>query len=30
VRIAEAIARRPMRRLPYNPETASGNSPGYF
>jgi hypothetical protein len=30
VRIAEAINRRPTRRMPYNPETASGNSPGYF
>jgi hypothetical protein len=30
VRIAEAINRRPTRRMPYNPDTASGNSPGYF
>jgi hypothetical protein len=30
VRIAEAINRRPTRRMLYNPETASGNSPGYF
>ena len=30
VRIAEAISRRPTRRTPYDPATASGNSPGYF
>ena len=30
VRIAESISRRPMRRMPYDPATASGNSPGYF
>ena len=30
VRIAEAINRRPTRRVPYDPATASGNSPGYF
>jgi len=29
-RIAEAINRRPTRRMPYDPATASGNSPGYF
>lgn len=30
LKIAEAISRRPTRRVPYNPETASGRSPGYF
>jgi hypothetical protein len=29
-RIAETINNRPMRRMPYDPATASGNSPGYF
>jgi hypothetical protein len=29
-RIAEALTRRPTRRVPYDPATASGNSPGYF
>ncbi|RQO57020.1 hypothetical protein DBV14_09430 [Variovorax sp. KBW07] len=29
-RIAEVINRRPMRRVPYDPATAAGNSPGYF
>ena len=29
-RVAETIRRRPMRRMPYDPATASGNSPGYF
>jgi hypothetical protein len=30
LRIAEAISRRPMRRVQYDPSTASGRSPGYF
>lgn len=30
LRIAETISHRPMRRMPYDPATASGNSPGYF
>jgi hypothetical protein len=30
MRVAEAITRRPTRRIPYDPATASGNSPGYF
>lgn len=30
LKIAEAISRRPTRRVPYNAETASGRSPGYF
>ncbi|WP_062362185.1 hypothetical protein [Variovorax paradoxus] len=29
-KIAEIITRRPMRRVPYDPRTASGRSPGYF
>lgn len=30
VKIAETVSRRPMRRMVYDPKTASGRSPGYF
>lgn len=30
VRIAEALTRRPMRRMPYDPKTASGHYLGHF
>lgn len=30
MKVAKTISNRPMRRMPYDPRTASGNSPGYF